>query len=105
MTVRSARRLVFIMLGLYALALTWPGMVPFNRIEPLVLGLPFVLFWITLWVVLVGGALALLDVAETRAERSAAALAASSTAAPGSPSGDAPGRGYRADTHRPRGED
>jgi hypothetical protein len=69
MTVRSARRLVFVLLGLYVVFLTWPGMVPFNRIEPLVFGLPFVLFWITLWVALLGVALALLDVAVTRAER------------------------------------
>jgi hypothetical protein len=75
MTVRFARRLVFVMLGLYAVLLTWPGLVPFNRIEPLVLGLPFVLFWITLWVMLMGVALALLDRAETRAEDAAAAAA------------------------------
>jgi hypothetical protein len=37
-------------------ALPWIGMlvlVPFaNRVEPYVLGLPFLLFWIVLWVVL-----------------------------------------------------
>jgi hypothetical protein len=75
MTVRTARRLVFVTLGLYAVLLTWPGLVPFNRIEPLVLGLPFVLFWIALWVLLVGVSLALLDRAETRAEDEAAAAA------------------------------
>lgn len=32
------------------------GGVPFaNRVEPYVLGLPFLLFWITLWVVLTSG--------------------------------------------------
>ena len=35
---------------LFALAVTWPGMIPFNRIHPLVLGLPFSMFWIALWV-------------------------------------------------------
>ncbi|HSJ23238.1 MAG TPA: hypothetical protein VK929_01055, partial [Longimicrobiales bacterium] len=70
------RRLVFVVLGLYAVFLTWPGMIPFNRIEPLVLGLPFVLFWITLWVALVGVALGILDVAETRAAAGRAGAAA-----------------------------
>ena len=35
---------------LFVLAVTWPGMVPFNRIEPLILGIPFSMFWIALWV-------------------------------------------------------
>jgi len=69
MTVRSARRIVFGLLGLYAVFLTWPGMAPFNRIEPMILGLPFVLVWIIFWVVLVGLALAWLDVVESRARR------------------------------------
>jgi hypothetical protein len=72
MTVRSARRIVFIVLALYTLVLTWPGMLFFNWVEPRVLGLPFVMFWIALWVVLVGVALALLNAAETRAEDTAA---------------------------------
>jgi hypothetical protein len=72
MTVRTARRIVFVVLALYTLLLTWPGMLLFNRVEPRVLGLPFVMFWIALWVVLVGVALALLNAAETRAEDTAA---------------------------------
>ncbi|MFH1762675.1 MAG: DUF3311 domain-containing protein [Gemmatimonadota bacterium] len=35
---------------LFVLAVTWPGMILFNRIHPLVLGLPFSMFWIALWV-------------------------------------------------------
>ena len=35
---------------LFVLAVTWPGMLPFNRIHPRVLGLPFSMFWIALWV-------------------------------------------------------
>lgn len=35
---------------LMAVAVTFPGIAPFNSIEPLVLGLPFVFFWISLWV-------------------------------------------------------
>jgi hypothetical protein len=29
---------------------TYPGYVPFNSIEPFVLGLPFSLFWQVLWI-------------------------------------------------------
>lgn len=59
---RPARpRAVQIAAALYFLfflaAVTWPGLVPFNRVHPLVLGLPFNMFWILLWVV--GGALIL----------------------------------------------
>jgi hypothetical protein len=48
-TVRRGAGLFFI---LFVLAVTWPGMVPFNRIDPLILGLPFSMFWIALWVFL-----------------------------------------------------
>lgn len=41
----------------YAVAVTWPGMVAVNRVEPLVLGLPFNLAWVSLWVI--GGAVVL----------------------------------------------
>lgn len=30
------------------LALLWPAILSVNRVEPLVLGMPFVMFWITL---------------------------------------------------------
>jgi hypothetical protein len=75
-SVRTARRVVFVLLGLYAVFLTYPGMVPFNRIRPLVLGLPFVMFWIVLWIVLVMAGFALLNAVETRAARRAAGPAA-----------------------------
>jgi hypothetical protein len=29
---------------------TYPGYVPFNRIQPFVFGLPFSLFWQVLWI-------------------------------------------------------
>ena len=45
----------------------WPGLVPFNRVHPLVLGLPFVMAWLTLLLLLVGVALWVLEVAERRA--------------------------------------
>lgn len=71
MSTRAARRLVLVLLGLYALGVTWPGIVPFNRIEPLMFGLPFVLFWIVAQVLVLGIAFALLNHAETRDERDA----------------------------------
>ena len=49
---------------LFAFAVTWPGMVPFNRIHPLILGLPFSMVWIALWVVLSFVILVLVDRAD-----------------------------------------
>jgi hypothetical protein len=69
MKLTTARRLTVATLALYGIALTFPGMLPFNRIRPFVAGLPFTLFWITLWILLATLALALLDRAESRAER------------------------------------
>jgi hypothetical protein len=51
---------------LFAVAVTWPGMVPFNRVEPLILGLPFSMAWIALWVLLSFFVLLLLDRVESR---------------------------------------
>jgi hypothetical protein len=50
MNVRFARTVVAVFMVGYAVAVTWPGMVPFNRIRPLVLGLPFSMAWIALWI-------------------------------------------------------
>lgn len=51
MSLRYARTLAFVFLAAYAVAVTWPGMVPFNRIHPLILGLPFAMVWIAIWIV------------------------------------------------------
>lgn len=51
MTVGFARAVVVVFLAAYAVAVTWPGMVPFNRIHPLVFGLPFSMAWIAVWIV------------------------------------------------------
>lgn len=49
MTVRNGLYAAFCVICL--LALIWPGYAMFgNRVEPLVLGLPFSLFWNVLWV-------------------------------------------------------
>ena len=50
MDVRWVRRGAAVFFILFVLAVTWPGMLPFNRVHPLILGLPFSMFWIALWV-------------------------------------------------------
>ena len=50
MIVNWARRGTVIFFILFAIAVTWPGMLPANRIYPLILGLPFSMFWIAFWV-------------------------------------------------------
>lgn len=52
----------------YAAAVTWPGAVPFNRIRPLVLGMPLSMVWVAGWLVLAFGVLLVLDWTETRDE-------------------------------------
>ena len=50
------------------------GGVPFaNRIEPYVLGLPFLLFWVVLWVVLTGPVMGLIYAVDAAAARRDAA--------------------------------
>jgi hypothetical protein len=66
MSAGRVRSIVFLLLALYLISLTWPGILPFNRIRPLVFGLPFVLFWICLWIVVIALALGFLDAAEAR---------------------------------------
>lgn len=51
MSLRYARTVALVFLAAYAVAVTWPGMVPFNRIHPLVFGLPFSMVWIAIWIV------------------------------------------------------
>jgi hypothetical protein len=54
MTPRFARGLAALYFAAYVVAVTWPGMTLFNRVEPLVLGLPLNMVWVAAWVV--GGA-------------------------------------------------
>ena len=51
MKLRTSRVLVAGYFALMLVFVTWPGMVPFARIRPLVLGLPFGFAWIALWIV------------------------------------------------------
>jgi hypothetical protein len=68
-SIRWVRLGAGLFLILFAIAVTWPGMVPFNRIHPLILGLPFSMAWIALWVVLSFLVLLLVDRLEGRARR------------------------------------
>lgn len=66
---RAKRRVRFMFAAfmvMYVLAVTYPGITPFNRIYPLVFGLPFVFFWIVVWIVIGLIVLAIADSVESR---------------------------------------
>ena len=69
MNVRWVRRAAALFFLLFVLAVTWPGMLPFNRIHPLILGLPFSMFWIALWVFCSFLVLLVVDRVEARARK------------------------------------
>jgi len=50
MSLRTARILTAAYHLAMAVAVTWPGMLPFARVRPLVLGLPFSFAWVAGWV-------------------------------------------------------
>jgi len=64
--VRWVRRGAALFFLLFVLAVAWPGILPFNRIYPLVLGLPFSMFWIALWIICSFLVLLLVDMVEGR---------------------------------------
>lgn len=41
---------LLIYFAMCALAMVWPGALVANRIEPMIIGLPFFLFWYVAWV-------------------------------------------------------
>ncbi|WFF42079.1 DUF3311 domain-containing protein [Salinicola endophyticus] len=41
---------MLIYFGICTLAMVWPGALIANRIEPMILGLPFFIFWYVAWV-------------------------------------------------------
>ena len=53
----SRHRKIVIGMSIYflicTLAMIWPGAVVANRIEPMILGLPFLFFWYVAWVFMV----------------------------------------------------
>ncbi len=71
-TVASRRRRAYHWLAALP-ALCMLGGVPLaNRVEPFVLGLPFLLFWILLWVVATSGVMGLIYALDEAAARRAA---------------------------------
>ncbi len=70
-------------------ALGMLGGVPFaNRVEPFVLGLPFLLFWILLWVVVTSGIMGLIYALDQAGARRRAGTPGAAAAA--SPEGPGP---------------
>ncbi|MCS2158934.1 hypothetical protein MUU48_18800 [Scandinavium sp. H11S7] len=49
---KTYNTLIVLHFTLCTLAMTWPGALIGNRIEPTVFGLPFLFFWYILWAVL-----------------------------------------------------
>ena len=66
MSLKTARLLTGAYLLTALFFVTWPGLVPFARIEPLILGLPFSMAWIAGWIAGVVIVLTLLDRVERR---------------------------------------
>jgi len=50
MSLGTARFLAGAYFVLMLVLLTWPGMLPFARIRPFVLGLPFSFAWVAAWI-------------------------------------------------------
>ena len=69
MRLRTARALTVVYFVLMLAAVTWPGLVPFARVRPLVLGLPFSMAWIAAWIAGSVVVLYLLDGVERRHRR------------------------------------
>lgn len=47
---RVAKYIAFVYFTAMAIALTFPGITPFNTIRPFVLGVPFVFTWYVIWI-------------------------------------------------------
>jgi hypothetical protein len=54
---RTSRGLLVAFFAAYAIFTMYPGALPFNRIRPMILGLPFPIAWISGWVAASGIAL------------------------------------------------
>jgi hypothetical protein len=66
MSLRAARFLTGVYFTAACVFVTWPGLVPFARIRPFVLGLPFAMAWIAAWIAGSVVVLYLLDRVERR---------------------------------------
>ena len=47
---RTAKYIAFVYFTAMAIALTFPGITPFNTIRPFVFGVPFVFAWYLMWI-------------------------------------------------------
>jgi len=47
---RTAKYIAFVYFIAMAIALTFPGITPFNTIRPFVFGVPFVFTWYLMWI-------------------------------------------------------
>lgn len=88
MTIRWVRGATILFFLLFIVAVTWPGMLMGNRVFPLVLELPFSMFWIASWVVLSFLVLVFLDWTEGRARRSSGGEGAAEAGPAGAGRGD-----------------
>lgn len=52
MTQGQARRLLFVLVIAFAVAVTWPGVTIANRFRPTFFGLPFTMVWTAAWIVI-----------------------------------------------------
>lgn len=66
MSLRTARVLTTAYFTAATIALTWPGLVPFAKIRPFILGLPLSMAWIAAWIAGAVVVLYLLDRVERR---------------------------------------
>ncbi len=66
MSLRWTRRAVAAFLILFAIAATWPGILLFNRVEPRIFGMPFIMAWHAGLLLLTLVVLYLLDRVESR---------------------------------------
>lgn len=73
MSLRTARALTGLYFGLMLVCVTWPGMIPFSRVRPFILGLPFSMAWLGAWISGSVVVLVLLDRVEKRARVEATA--------------------------------
>jgi len=69
---RTLQRFCIAFFAANAFFVLWPGIVPFRNARPFILGLPFPLVWVTLWVIAGFFVLLLVDSAYRARERDAA---------------------------------
>ena len=68
MSIRTVRWIVASYMLFFLLATTWPGAMLINRVQPLILGLPFNLFFIASLIIVALGLLTALYFSEQRSE-------------------------------------